>query len=124
MEFGFLRLHVWQNSRSLVNDIYKIISSFPGEERFGLADQLRRAAISIPSNIAEGSGRYSIKEKIHFTEIAYGSLMEVVCQIILCGDLGLIKLEQQNYILAKAEIIVKQLSAYRRTLLNNLNTTR
>lgn len=118
MEFGFEKLNVWHNARSLVKDVYNLISTFPKEERYGLSDQLRRASISIPSNIAEGSGRYSIKEKIHFTEIAYGSLMEVVCQIILSADIGLINNEQKKYILSKAEILVKQLSAYRRSLIN------
>ncbi len=122
MFFGFERLDIWQNSRILVKDIYQIVAKFSQEEKYGLSDQLRRAVISIPSNIAEGSGRYSVKEKIHFTEIAYGSLMEVVCQIILGFDLALISKSDKEQILSKAEILTKQISGYRRSLVNQLAT--
>ena len=88
MQFGFERLFVWQKSRQLVTTIYKLIMKLPQEERFGLSDQLRRASVSIASNLAEGSGRMSIKEKIHFCEVSYGSLMEVTCQLLLAQDLG------------------------------------
>ena len=75
MDFSFERLAVWQKSRLLVKNIYAITNGFPEREKFGLTDQLRRAAVSISSNLAEGSGRISVKEKIHFCEISYGSLM-------------------------------------------------
>lgn len=88
MQFGFERLFVWQKSRQLVTLIYKLIMKLPQEERFGLSDQLRRASVSIASNLAEGAGRMSIKEKIHFCEVSYGSLMEVTCQLLLAQDLG------------------------------------
>lgn len=88
MQFGFERLFVWQKSRQLVSMIYKLIIKLPQEERFGLSDQLRRASVSIASNLAEGAGRMSIKEKIHFCEVSYGSLMEVTCQLLLAQDLG------------------------------------
>ena len=120
MEFGFERLDIWQNSRILVKDVYQMVAKFCQEEKYGLSDQLRRAVISIPSNIAEGSGRFSIKEKIHFTEIAYGSLMEVVCQTILAVDLGLATEIDKEQILIKAELLKRQLSAYRRSLFNQL----
>lgn len=94
MQFGFERLQVWQKSRQLIVQVYQIIEQLPKEERYGLSDQLRRASISIASNLAEGGGRLSQKEKIHFCEIAYGSLMEVTCQIILAQDLGFITEEQ------------------------------
>lgn len=98
MDFGFERLHVWQKSRQLVRQIYTLIQFLPQEERYGLADQLRRASISIASNLAEGSGRMSLKEKIHFCEISYGSLMEVTCQLLLAQDLGYITEEQNQEI--------------------------
>lgn len=88
MQFGFERLFVWQKSRQLVTMIYKLIMKLPLEERYGLSDQLRRASVSIASNLAEGAGRMSIKEKIHFCEVSYGSLMEVTCQLLLAQDLG------------------------------------
>lgn len=122
MEFGFERLAIWQNSRILVKDVYRLVAAFGKEEKYGLSDQLRRAVISISSNIAEGCGRYSVKEKLHFTEIAYGSLMEVVCQIILSTDLGLTSVDDKNEILPKAEILARQLSAYRKSLYKQLNS--
>lgn len=81
--YSFENLEVWKVSRKFVVEVYKIQSSFPPFEKYGLGDQLRRAVISVPSNIAEGNSRTSIKEQIHFIEIAYGSLMEVYCQLII-----------------------------------------
>lgn len=98
MQFGFERLFVWQKSRQLVTLIYKLIMKLPQEERFGLSDQLRRASVSIASNLAEGAGRMSIKEKIHFCEVSYGSLMEVTCQLLLAQDLGYLTEEDNQQI--------------------------
>ena len=70
--------------------VYQLLKKFPLEERYALCDQLRRAVISIPSNIAEGNGRMAIKEQIHFLEIAYSSVMEVYCQLQLAVDLDYI----------------------------------
>ena len=89
-QFQFERLDAWQEARKLVNSVYKLVGKFPQQERYGLADQLHRAVVSVPSNIAEGSGRIAIKESIHFLEIAFGSLMEVYCQLQLANDLGYI----------------------------------
>ena len=77
--------------------------NFPKEEKFALCDQIRRAAISITSNLAEGSGRDSYKEKIHFINIAYGSLMEVYSQLQLSVDLGY--LDKEKYLLLRQDII-------------------
>ena len=78
--YYFERLDVWQQARQLVVQVYKLLEKFPKEEKYALCDQLRRSVISIPSNIAEGSGRIAKKETIHFLEIAYGSLMEMDCR--------------------------------------------
>ena len=86
--YQFEKLEVWQQSRQLVVEVYNLIKKFPIEERFALSDQLRRAVISVPSNIAEGMGRLSVKESAHFLEIAFGSLMEVYCQLQVSVDLG------------------------------------
>ena len=88
--YSFEKLNVWKLSRTLVKDIYSLTKTFPPEEQFGLTSQIRRATISISSNLAEGSARISGKEKARFSEIAFGSLMEVLNQLILAQDLGYI----------------------------------
>ena len=92
--YSFENLEVWKISRKLVLSVYRIQNSFPSIEKYGLGDQLRRAAISVPSNIVEGNYRTSIKEQIHFLEIAFGSLMEVYSQLILAFDLNYITEDQ------------------------------
>ena len=94
--FSFFELRVYKESKELVKSIYQILENFPKFEIYALGDQLRRAVISIPSNIAEGSGRYSVKEKIHFVEIAYGSLTEVLCQLDIAHDLSYITDKELN----------------------------
>ncbi len=81
-------LHAWQLSLSLVKTVYELTSSFPREEVFGLASQMRRAAVSVPSNIAEGAARATDKEFLHFLHIARGSLSELETQLILSKELG------------------------------------
>lgn len=98
MEYQFERLNAWQESRKLVAAVYQLLKRFPNEERYALCDQLRRAAISVPSNIAEGNGRIAIKEQIHFLEIAYSSVMEIYCQLQIAVDLGYISEEDFNQI--------------------------
>ncbi|MBR4996632.1 MAG: four helix bundle protein [Bacteroidaceae bacterium] len=88
--FSYRNLQAYQSSKQLVTDIYSLLKHFPKEETYSLCDQLRRAVVSIPSNIAEGMGRVSLKEQIHFIEIAFGSLYEVMCQVEIAKDLGYI----------------------------------
>ena len=80
----------------MIKEVYRLLKKFPHEEKFALCDQLRRAAISITSNIAEGSDRSSYKEKIHFLEFSYASLMEVLSQLDVEMDLGYITEEEFN----------------------------
>ena len=75
---------VWQRSMDLAEEVYELIRKLPVEEKFSLADQMRRAAISVPSNIAEGQGRQSDKEFVHFMHIARGSIAELETQLLLC----------------------------------------
>lgn len=86
--FGFEKLDVYQDARIYVKEIYRLTDLFPTNERFGLIPQLRRAAVSVVSNIVEGTSRNSNNEKIRFMEIAYGSLMETYCQLQIAVDLG------------------------------------
>ena len=85
--FSFEGLEVYQAARVLVRDVYRLQQKFPKEETYALGDQIRRSASSVTSNIAEGSGRNSFKEKVHFIEIAYGSLMEAFSQLQIAQDL-------------------------------------
>ena len=86
--FSFEGLEVYQTARLLVRDVYRLQQKFPQTETYALGDQIRRSSSSVTSNIAEGSGRNSYKEKIHFIEIAYGSLMEAFSQLQIAQDLG------------------------------------
>lgn len=92
--FGFENLQVWQKARLLSIEVYKITVLFPFEEKFGLISQMRRATISISSNIAEGVGRHSQNDQARFTEIAFGSALELLNQIILSYDLKFITEEK------------------------------
>ncbi len=85
--FSYRKLNVYQAARELVKDIYEMSGRFPKEEKYALSDQMRRAVISIPSNIAEGTAKASPKEQFHFLEISYGSLMELMCQTEIAFDL-------------------------------------
>ena len=85
--FSFEGLEVYQAARMLVRDVYRLQQKFPKYETYALGDQIRRSASSVTSNIAEGSGRSSYKEKAHFVEIAYGSLMEAFSQLQIAEDL-------------------------------------
>ena len=87
---------VWQKSRVLAKEIYEITSTFPKEELFGMTSQMRRCSISIPSNLAEGSSRRTNKDKARFTEIAFGSGLELLNQLIIALDLNYI--EESKYL--------------------------
>ena len=100
----------------MVSRVYRIQNDFPKEEKFGLCDQLRRAAVSITANLAEGSGRQSIREKIHFIEISFGSLMEVFCELQTACDLGYMTEEQFDALRPEITDIAKMLSGLRSSL--------
>ena len=93
--FGYRKLIAYQKAKEVVKRTYKLLKKFPAEERYAMSDQLRRASVSITSNIAEGINRYLIKEKSHFIEMAYGSLMEVSSQIEIAEDIGYITTEDR-----------------------------
>lgn len=114
--FGFQKLTVYQKARTLVKDIYLILEKYPRHENYALCDQLRRAVISVPSNIAEGVSRNSIKEKVRFLEIAYGSLMEVLCQLELSLDLGYLTNDEMNTFEGKIETIAKFISGLKKSI--------
>ncbi len=109
-------LDVWKISMEFVKEIYDITSKFPKEEIYGLSQQLRRSAVSVPSNIAEGSGRRSTQEFARFTNIASGSVCEVETQILLAMQLCYITSEQCELLLQKADRISKMLYALHKSL--------
>ena len=117
--FYFKKLDVYNYSKVLVISIYKLLENYPQEEKFAICSQIRRAAVSVPSNIAEGFGRTSSKEKIHFLEISYGSLMEVSCQIEISHDLGYIDKVDLDSINLQIETIARLLSSLRVSIMKN-----
>ena len=120
--FSFFDLRVYKESKELVKSVYRLLEKFPKYETYALGDQLRRAVVSVPSNIAEGSGRFSIKEKIHFIEIAYGSLTESLCQLDIAHDLEYITDEEFNNEKERINIIGKQLSGLRSSFQKQLES--
>ena len=93
--FGYRKLIAYQKAKEVVKRTYKLLKKFPVEERYAMCDQLRRASVSITSNIAEGVNRYSVKDKSHFIEMSYGSLMEVSSQFEIAEELGYITAEDR-----------------------------
>ena len=93
--FGYRRLVAYQKAKEIVKRTYKLLKKFPSEERYALCDQMRRSSVSITSNIAEGVNRFSVKDKAHFIEIAFGSMMEVSSQVEISEELGYITNEER-----------------------------
>jgi four helix bundle protein len=113
MDQNFRSLRAYQESKELVKQVYELLKKFPKEEQYALCDQLRRSVISVPSNIAEGMGRYSTKEQVHFLEIAFGSLMEVSAQMDVACDLAYVTNEDLKSIDARVEAVAALLSGLR-----------
>jgi len=100
----------------LLSNVYSLTGKFPPKEAYGLTNQLQRAAVSIPSNIAEGMGRFSIKERMHFLEISNGSIMEVMCQLEIAQLLGYITTEELQEQERKVAILAKMMIGLRNKL--------
>ena len=111
--YSYKNLNVYQDAKAFVVAVYKLLNVFPDCEKFALCNQIRRAAISVTSNIAEGVSRISNKEKIHFLEIAYASMMEVDSQLDVSIELGYITTDQYKIIENLIVEISKQLSSLR-----------
>ena len=116
-KYEYKNLDVYKEAKSLVKMVYGLIEKFPKVETYALCDQLRRSVISVPSNIAEGSGRTSAKDQAHFFEIAYGSIMEVSCQMDIACDLGYIKQNELKQIEEQVSRIAAMLSGLRKKCL-------
>ena len=118
--FSFEKLMVYDKARELVKNVYALQRLFPMEERFELGDQIRRSITSVTSNIAEGSGRDSYKEKIHFFEISFGSLMESFSQLQNAQDLGYISEGDVENIRPQFKEVAKMLSGLKNTFKEKL----
>jgi four helix bundle protein len=115
--FSFEKLDVWKLAKDLAVDLYKITDGFPREERFGLVSQMNRDAVSVASNIAEGSFRTSKKDKAHFYQIAFSSLMEVTSQLAIVKELGFIDEQEHERIRTKICEISNKLNALHKSQL-------
>lgn len=114
--FGFQKLQIYQLAKEIVKYNYKLTKMFPSEERFALVQQMNRAAVSIPSNIAEGTSRKSNKDKAHFINISYGSLMELVCQMEISLELGYIEQGEYDEFVRMVKNLLVKMSNFLRTM--------
>lgn len=121
-KFAFENLEVYKVARILVRDIYRLQNKFPKEERYALGDQIRRSSTSITCNIAEGTGRNSMKEKIHFIEIAFGSMTESFSQLQNAQDLGYILEEEVEALRPQFNHVAALLSLLKKSYEQQLNS--
>lgn len=117
--FSFEKLIAWQKARELACEIFKITKEFPKDEQFGLTSQMRRCSISIASNLAESSGRNSMKDKARFSEIAFGSALELLNQIILSFDFEYISENKYIEIREKISEVTLLIDGLRKSQLSN-----
>ena len=121
--FGYRKLIAYQKAKDVVKRTYKLLKQFPAEERYALCDQLRRASVSVTSNIAEGVNRYSVKDKSHFIEMAYGSLMEVSSQFEIAEELGFISCDDRLSMDQLIEEVARLLSGLQKTYKPSTDST-
>ena len=112
----FKELEIWKKSRMFCSKIYEVTSKFPESEKFGITNQLRRAAVSIPSNIAEGSSRKSNKDFSRFLRITLGSAYEIETQLLISWDLKFISKEELDILSKELDSIIKMTSKFNSTL--------
>ena len=122
IQYSFEKLNVWQEAKNLVVGVYHLLDNFPKFEKYALCDQIRRAIVSVPSNLAEGSGRVSLREQLHFLEISYGSLMETYNQLMIAADLDYIDEDSLETLRPKIDVVARMLNGLRSSLLKKLNS--
>lgn len=113
---NFRELKIWQKSRSIVTDMYKLTDVFPESEKFGIINQIRRASISISSNISEGAGRGSDKDFSRFLDMAEGSANELLNLLFLSYDLKFVELALLNFHIENLEELIKMINGFRKKL--------
>lgn len=120
-QFGFEKLEVWQDARKLTTEVYRLTEKFPEREKFGLSNQLRRASVSVGSNIAEGATISSAKEQAYFSSISYGSLMETMSHLITSVDLKFITDEELLFMRNFIQPLSLKINNLRNTQLAKVN---
>lgn len=120
-DFFYKKLEAYKLAKEFTIYVYSLLKAFPAYEQYALCDQLRRAVVSIPSNIAEGMGRMSVRERIHFLEISYASIMEVTCQLDISYSLGYISEKELMNAESLAATLTKVMSGLRKSLENKMN---
>ena len=113
--YAFERLDVWQVSRAFVKEVYRLLAQFPDFEMYNLTNQIRRAAVSVSLNIAEGTSRNSLKEQSRFSEVAYGSLLEVYCSLLIAKNLGYIDGNDLSGISVRIQELSNKLNALKQS---------
>jgi four helix bundle protein len=111
MSSSFRELRVWQEAMKLASDVYRATAEFPRHEVYGLSQQMRRAAVSVPSNIAEGKGHRSNREFTNFLLHARGSLLELQTQVLIAEDLQYVSKDQSQRLLSRSDGIARGLNA-------------
>ncbi len=115
---NYKELIIWKKAIKMAVEVYKIVSLFPLSERYELTSQVKRALVSVASNIAEGAGRNTNNEFVHFLGIANGSSFELVTQLIIAAELGLVSYDRVNPVIDELEQIQKMIYAFKETLKN------
>lgn len=113
---NFRQLQIWKEGMEVTKQVYLLLAKFPPSEKFGLISQISRCAVSVPSNIAEGSSRSSNKEFAHFLSIALGSLFELETQLLLSAELAIVNSTDVEPIIANLIQLQKKISVFRKTL--------
>ncbi|MBR1388306.1 MAG: four helix bundle protein [Prevotella sp.] len=122
-DFFYKKLDAYKIAKEFTIYVYSLVKKFPSFEQYALCDQLRRAAVSVPSNIAEGMGRMAIKERVHFLEISYASMTEVLCQLDISESLGYITPEELKTVEEISDRLARVMSGLRKSLNDKLLIT-
>ena len=118
--YSFEKLHVWHEARTMVMLLYTVSKRLPDAEKYGLISQMRRASISVVSNIAEGSGRTSPKDQAHFYQLAFSSLIELLNQLIISCDLGFVTIDEIKTLRLQIEMVSNKLNSLRKSRFANV----
>ena len=120
-DFFYKKLDAYKIAKEYTIYVYSLLRKYPNYEQFALCDQLRRAVVSVPSNIVEGMGRMALKERIHFLTISYGSMTEVMCQLDISQSLGYITEEELKTAEEISDRLGRVLSGLRKSLIDKLS---